>query len=124
MDNAQLMAIVFALVLVFALAVIAYAQATRKSEIAELLTVVQPLVTAVIAQADVRLAAYGPALAPVHALVETGYGLIDQDDDEWVKVINNPKVIAAMRAAFKELALLTDGEVSEAIPPVEVLAGN
>jgi hypothetical protein len=110
MDNSQLFIVFSALVSIAALGVVAYANATRKGELAELIGLVKPFFESVFAEADAALVPYGAALTPVHATFEAAVGLFDEDTDALVKrLINQPGFLAAIRAALAGGEELTDG---------------
>jgi len=118
MDNSQLYILAMSFVAIVAMGVAAYANATRRAELGELITLVRPFIDSVFAEADSALAPYGDALRPVHAGLETAAGLFDEDSDALVqKLKNDPAVIAAIRVILAGAVSLTDG-VPEA-PPAE-----
>lgn len=112
MEQTELIIIILGLLGLAALVVLAYLG--RKAT--EVVAPFMPLLRALINRADVELAAYGPALAPVHSAVEVAQSLIDDDMDVLVRALRHPAVVAAIRAALVEAAALTDGIPMDAQP--------
>ena len=129
MNQTELLAVILGLVAVLvplALSIMAaFMSHTHHKQVDELAWAIISVTESLKGQADRALAPYGAALAPLHEGIGLAQSLVDDDNDALVKALRNSTVIAAFRAALKELEALTDGvPPTEAIPKGETAPEN
>ncbi len=106
--NPNIALIVMGLVAVVALAVLAYAQQARKSELAAFIEPFQGVLETSFKRFDDLLAQYGAPLKPVNEIVTATATLLDSPDDFLAKVLPDA-IEAGFRKVLDELKQLTDG---------------
>jgi hypothetical protein len=90
---------------------------SRKDELTAIAALFQEPLKSIVALADVKLAAYGEALKPLHELVQAADTLIDDDTDFVVQALPD-EVIAAARKILDYADRLTDGTPPEETKPL------
>ncbi len=121
--NPNLALICMGLVAVVALAVLAYAQQARKSELAAFIEPFQGVLEQAFKRFDDFLSQYGAPLKPVNELVTATATLIDDPNDFLAQLLPDA-IEAGVRKALDELKLLTDGRAARQAAPLQPVTGD
>lgn len=113
METNQLIIVVLGVVGIMGLAVLAYSA----KKMSEFRLVLEPIAKILIERADVALAPYGSALAPVHEMAEAAGTLFDQDTDALVQALP-ANVVKALTVVLSYAQTLTDGKLPEEALPL------
>lgn len=118
MSDMQLIVGVLGFVAVALAGVVAYAQRTRQSEIAQLAALFGPVLDALVRQADTILAPYGAQLRPLHEAAQLAESLVDEPGDAIIQALERwlhadpDAAVAALKPFFASIRALTDGEAA------------